>query len=39
VGLDRAGTMPAGSRVDLVHFGNDLATVNAKLAGMVVAAR
>ncbi|MGD0870312.1 MAG: hypothetical protein ABSB88_12220 [Bryobacteraceae bacterium] len=39
VGLDRAGTMPAGSRVDPVNFGNDLAAVNAKLAGMVVAAR
>jgi hypothetical protein len=36
VGLDRAGTMAAGSRVDLVNFGNNLAT---KLAGMVVAAR
>jgi len=31
--------MPAGNRVDLVNFGNHLATVNAKLAGMVVAAR
>jgi hypothetical protein len=31
--------MPAGSRVDLVNFGNDLASVNAKLAGMEAAAR
>jgi hypothetical protein len=31
--------MPAGSRVDLVNLGNDLATVNAEIAGLVVAAR
>jgi hypothetical protein len=36
-GLDRAGTLPAGSRADLADFGNDLATVNANLAGVAVA--
>ena len=38
-GLDRVGTLPASSRGDLADFGNDLATVNAKLAVLRVAAR
>jgi tetratricopeptide (TPR) repeat protein len=38
-GLDRTGTLPASYRPDLANFGDDLATVNAKLAGLGVAAR
>jgi tetratricopeptide (TPR) repeat protein len=38
-GLDHAGTLPASYRPILAAFGDDLATVNAKLAGLGVAAR
>jgi tetratricopeptide (TPR) repeat protein len=37
--LDRAGTLPADSRTDMGNFGTELATANAKLAGLAVAAR
>jgi tetratricopeptide (TPR) repeat protein len=38
-GLDRAGTLPASTRTYIGWFGSYLATVNAKLAGLAVAAR
>jgi len=38
-GLDRAGTLPASIRSTLANYGSDLAAVNAKLTGLVVAAR
>jgi hypothetical protein len=38
-GLDRAGTLPAGSRANLVSYGNDLAKVKAKLVGLRAATR
>jgi len=38
-GLDRAGTLPASFSPFLGYLGSDLATVNAKLAGLAVAAR
>jgi hypothetical protein len=38
-GLDRAGTLPASRRTYIGWFGSYLATVNAKLAGLVVAAQ
>jgi tetratricopeptide (TPR) repeat protein len=38
-GLDRAGTLPAGISAYTGWYGSYLATVNAKLAGLTVAAR
>jgi hypothetical protein len=37
--LDRAGTLPASSRASLASLGNEVASINAKLAGLQKAAQ